>query len=49
MGARNKNIDIETAVKLATSQGNVTYDEIRQNLKKWDITVYNNNNKYVII
>ena len=35
MGARNKAIDIENALKLANADGIVTYDEIRQNLKKW--------------
>eukprot|EP00094_Tigriopus_californicus_P009732 TCALIF_09381-PA protein Name:"Similar to PKD2 Polycystin-2 (Bos taurus)" AED:0.09 eAED:0.09 QI:23/1/1/1/0.9/0.90/11/108/699 len=34
VGARNKAIDIENALKLANSDGTVTYDEVRQNLKK---------------
>ena len=34
VGGRNKYIDIENALKLAGSDGVVTYDEIRQNLKK---------------
>ena len=34
MGARNKEIDIENALKLANGDGIVTYEEIRQNLKK---------------
>ena len=34
MGSRNKNIDIENALKLASSDGQITFDEIRQNLKK---------------
>eukprot|EP00095_Tigriopus_kingsejongensis_P002369 maker-scaffold579_size130606-snap-gene-0.31 protein:Tk02369 transcript:maker-scaffold579_size130606-snap-gene-0.31-mRNA-1 annotation:"pkd2 " len=34
MGARNKNIDIENALKLSSTDGTVTYDEVRQNLKK---------------
>lgn len=34
MGSRNKAIDIETALKLANNDGTVTFEEIRQNLKK---------------
>ncbi len=35
MGSRNKNLDIEHAMKLAQTEGSdVTYDELRQNLKK---------------
>ena len=34
MGARNKYIDIENALKMANSDGQITYEEIRQNLKK---------------
>jgi len=34
IGGRNKYIDIENALKLAGSDGVVTYEEIRQNLKK---------------
>ena len=34
MGARNKAIDIENAIKLSSADGEVTYDEMRQNLKK---------------
>ena len=34
MSGRNKNIDIENALKLAASDGQITYNEIRQNLKK---------------
>merc|ERR1712038_2119715 len=34
MGARNKSIDIENALRLANADGIVTYEEIRQNLKK---------------
>ena len=35
MSGRNKNIDIENALKLAASDGQITYNEIRQNLKKY--------------
>ena len=38
MGARNKTIDIENALKLANADGIVTYEEIRQNLKKYMIS-----------
>ena len=38
MGARNKAIDIENALKLANADGIVTYEEIRQNLKKYIIS-----------
>ena len=31
---RNKLIDIENALKLANADGEVTYEEVRQNLKK---------------
>ena len=34
VGKRSKIIDIENALKLANADGVVTYDEIRQNLKK---------------
>jgi len=34
VGKRSKIIDIENALKLANADGMVTYDEIRQNLKK---------------
>ena len=37
VGKRSKIIDIENALKLANADGVVTYDEIRQNLKKWDL------------
>ena len=36
MGARNKNIDIENALRLANADGIITYEEIRQNLKKYE-------------
>ena len=36
VGKRSKVIDIENALKLANADGVVTYEEIRQNLKKWD-------------
>ena len=36
VGKRSKIIDIENALKLANADGVVTYDEIRQNLKKWE-------------
>ena len=36
VGKRSKIIDIENALKLANADGVVTYEEIRQNLKKWD-------------
>jgi len=34
VGMRNKLIDIENALKLANADGEVTYEEVRQNLKK---------------
>ena len=34
VGKRDKLIDIENALKLANADGTVTYEEIRQNLKK---------------
>ena len=34
MGGRNKNIDIENALKMAAADGQITYNEVRQNLKK---------------
>ena len=34
IGGRNKYIDVENALKLANADGIVTYEEIRQNLKK---------------
>jgi polycystin 2 len=34
VGLRNKLIDIENALKLANADGQVTYEEVRQNLKK---------------
>ncbi len=34
VGSRNRNIDLENAMKMANSDGMVTYEEIRQNLKK---------------
>ena len=37
IGGRNKAIDIENALKLANDDGIITYEEIRQNLKKYDI------------
>ena len=37
VGKRSKIIDIENALKLANADGVVTYEEIRQNLKKWDV------------
>ena len=37
MGARNKNIDIENALRLANADGIITYEEIRQNLKKYEL------------
>ena len=33
-GKRSKLIDIENALKLANADGLVTYEEVRQNLKK---------------
>ena len=36
VGKRSKIIDIENALKLANADGVVTYEEIRQNLKKWE-------------
>ena len=33
--SRDKAIDIENALKLANSDGAITYDEVRQNLKKY--------------
>ena len=35
VGKRSKLIDIENALKLANADGLVTFDEVRQNLKKW--------------
>ena len=40
VGKRSKVIDIENALKLANADGVVTYDEIRQNLKKWDFHLF---------
>ena len=34
VGKRSKLIDIENALKLANADGLVTFDEVRQNLKK---------------
>ena len=35
MGAsRDKSIDIENAIKIAAEDGTITYEEVRQNLKK---------------
>jgi hypothetical protein len=34
MGNRSRTIDIENAIKFAETDGVVTYDEVRQNLKK---------------
>ncbi len=33
-GTRDKGIDMENALKLANADGIITYDEVRQNLKK---------------
>ena len=40
VGKRSKVIDIENALKLANADGVVTYEEIRQNLKKWDFHLF---------
>ena len=34
VGMRNKLMDIEYALRLAAADGEITYEEIRQNLKK---------------
>ena len=34
IGNRDRAIDIENAIKFASTDGIVTYDEVRQNLKK---------------
>ncbi len=34
VGTRDKGIDIENALKIAAADGTITYDEVRQNLKK---------------
>lgn len=34
MGMRRKLLDIENALMLANTDGEVTYEEVRQNLKK---------------
>jgi hypothetical protein len=34
MGNRDRAIDIENAIKFASDDGIVTFDEVRQNLKK---------------
>ena len=34
MGERNREIDIETALKVASYDGKATFQELRQNLKK---------------
>jgi hypothetical protein len=34
VGMRNKLLDIEYALRLAAADGEITYEEIRQNLKK---------------
>ena len=34
VGSRDRSIDLENALKMANSDGIVTYEEIRQNLKK---------------
>jgi hypothetical protein len=34
MGERNREIDIETALKVASYDGNSTFQELLQNLKK---------------
>ena len=34
-GQRNRAIDIENALRLANDDGSLTYEEVRQNLKKY--------------
>ena len=34
VGNRSRTLDIENAIKFAATDGIVTYDEVRQNLKK---------------
>ena len=35
VGARNRNIDLENAIKMANSDGLITFEEIRHSLKKY--------------